>query len=279
METLAVSKYQRLSSRLKELNKVVIGFSGGVDSSLLLKAAVDTLGGENVWAVTGDSESLMPEELELCRKLADQIGLKPENFIVIKTNELSDPNYRANPVDRCFFCKTELFGRLQDVARRVGAKYVLDGSNADDLHDWRPGRRAAADLDVVSPLAEIGITKEDIRRMGREMGLPNWEKPSLACLASRIPYGSEVTVEKLNRVAGAERFLSSLGFKQFRVRHHDKIARIELLKSDFPRLFEEDIQSKIIAGIKTLGFTYVTIDLEGYRTGSMNENQDKEIKR
>jgi pyridinium-3,5-biscarboxylic acid mononucleotide sulfurtransferase len=273
LETATQNKLQKLTARLQELRKVVIGFSGGIDSTLLLKAAIEILGPENVWAVTGDSESLPPEELDFCRELGRTIGLSPNHFIEIKTGELSDPNYKANPIDRCFYCKSELFGSLQEIAKKVGALYVLDGSNADDLGDWRPGKKAAGELGVISPLAETGITKAEIREFARNYGLPNWDKPSLACLASRIPYGSEVTVEKLNQIAEAERFLHSLGFTQLRVRHHDKIARIELLKNEIPRLYENGLTDKITAKLKEIGFTYVTVDLQGYRSGSMNENK------
>ena len=261
------------------MNSVLIGFSGGIDSTFLLKAAVETLGRDNVWAVTGDSESLLPEELDSCRKLISDIGLRPENFIEIKTDELSNPDYRKNPIDRCFFCKSELFGRLKQVAREVGASHVLDGSNADDLNDWRPGHRAASELGIISPLAEAGITKQDIRNMAQDFGLPNWDKPALACLSSRIPYGSEVTVEKLNQVAEAERFLRSLGFGQLRVRHHDKMARIELLCDEIPRIFKDDLVNLVVKKLKSIGFTYITIDLQGYRSGSMNENIEMDNKK
>lgn len=278
MQAIIESKLDSLVSRLLPLRKVLLGFSGGVDSSLVLKVAIDSLGPENVWAVTGDSESLNPEELEYCRTLGRSLGLRPSNYIEIRTNELSNPNYKANPIDRCFYCKHELFSRLQDIARRVGAIHVIDGSNADDKSDWRPGRKAAAQLGVVSPLAEAGITKSEIRELARSLGLPNWEKPALACLSSRIPYGSEVTVEKLQQIAEAERFLRSLGFSQLRVRHHDKIARIELLKEEMPLLNEPGVADKVVSKLKEIGFIYVAVDLQGYRSGSLNEDIPKDRK-
>ncbi len=278
MQATVISKLERLQKRLGDLNKVVIGFSGGIDSTLLLKIAVKTLGRDNVWAVTGNSESLLPEELDSCRDLAREIGLRPGNFIEIKTDELSNPDYRKNPIDRCFYCKSELFGRLNDIACEIGAS-VLDGSNADDLGDWRPGLKAASELGVISPLAEAGIVKQDIREMAHDLGLPNWDKPALACLSSRIPYGSEVTEEKLNQVAEAERFLHSLGFGQLRVRHHDKMARIELLRDEIPRIFNGDLINLVVEKLKSIGFAYVTVDLQGYRSGSMNENLELDKKR
>lgn len=271
MQIIVQDKLSKLRENISRFGKVVIGFSGGIDSSLLLKVAVQTIGGGNVWAVTGDSESLLPEELEFCRKLAMEIGLNPENFVEIKTEELSDPDYIKNPIDRCYYCKSELFGKLVKFSARVGADVVLDGSNADDLDDWRPGRKAAGERGVISPLAESGITKAELREMARDLGLPNWDKPALACLSSRIPYGSKVTVEKLHRIAKAERYLKSLGFSQLRVRHYDKMARIELLKEELPRLFENDLYARAADELKSLGFAFVTIDLHGYRSGSMNE--------
>jgi uncharacterized protein len=269
------NKFTGLKSNIKKLSKVVVGFSGGVDSTLILKVSIDELGAENVWAVTGDSESLMPEELAHCRELAARLGLNKKNFIEIKTNEIEDPNYRKNPEDRCFYCKNELFGNLAEITRKIGANHVLDGSNADDLDDWRPGRKAAKKMNVISPLADAGITKEEIREIARELGLPNWDKPALACLASRIPYGSEITAEKLFQVADAERFIKSLGFSQFRVRHHGDMARLEFLREEMGEVFTDGLVEKISSKLKSLGFTYVTVDLQGYRSGSMNENINK----
>lgn len=271
-------KFSVLREIITRYNSAVIGFSGGIDSSLLLKVAVDCLGPGSVWAVTGDSESLMPGELDFCRELAASIGLNPGNFVELKTEELLDPNYRANPADRCYYCKAELFGKLASLAPRLGAEAVFDGSNADDLRDWRPGRKAARERGVVSPLAEAGITKSEIRDMARESGLPNWDKPAMACLSSRIPYGSEVTVEKLRRIAEAERFLKSLGFSQLRVRHYDKMARIELLPSEMKRLFQNGLYSEVAGRLKSLGFSHVTVDLNGFRSGSMNEGLDLDAK-
>ena len=279
MPLIADSKYQKLSSRLNDLKSIVIGFSGGIDSTLLLKVALDTLGPDKVCAVTGDSESLLPEELKDCEKMISGFGLQDSHFIKIKTEELQDKNYSSNPTNRCFFCKKELFTKLVEIAKQVGASYVLDGSNADDLDDWRPGRQAATELNVASPLAEVGFTKDDIRNLAKQLGLPNWDKPALACLASRIPYGSEVTVEKLNQIADSERYLKSLEFTQLRVRHHGKMARIELLPVEMKKVFVENLMALITEKLKQIGFTYVTIDLQGYRSGSMNELLNKDDKR
>ena len=263
-----IHKKDKLTEILKQLESVVIGFSGGVDSTLLVKVCLDTLGMENVWAVTGNSDSVMPEEFENCKSLANWLGLDSEHFLTIATNEIDDPNYIANSLDRCYFCKHELFNKLTDIAKKVGAKSMLDGTNASDLGDYRPGMKAGKELKVRAPLAEAGFTKDDIREFAKELGLPNWDKPSMPCLASRIPYNSQVTVEKLKQIADAERYLRELGFKQFRVRHHGKIARLELDNMDI--LLKNGMKQQINDRLKEIGFAYVTVDLGGFKSGSLN---------
>lgn len=265
---MEIHKKDKLTEILKQLESVVIGFSGGVDSTLLLKVCLDTLGMENVWAVTGNSKSVMPEEFENCKSLADWLGLDNRHFLTIDTKEIEDPNYAANSQDRCYFCKHELFDQLTAIAKKVGAKCVLDGTNASDLGDYRPGMKAGRELKVRAPLAEAGFTKDDIRELAKELELPNWDKPSMPCLASRIPYNSQVTIEKLEQIAAAERYLRELGFKQFRVRHHGKIARIELDNMDI--LLKNGMKQQINDRLKEIGFAYVTVDLGGFKSGSLN---------
>lgn len=265
-----MNKADKLKEIVKGYESVVVGLSGGVDSTLAAKVCLDVLGKDNIWVVTGNSRSIMPEELELCKGLAAWLKLEKDHFIIIDTDELDDPNYTSNPSNRCYFCKTELFGKLTEIAKSVGAKCVIDGSNASDLEDYRPGMQASEELQVRAPLAEAGFTKDDIRNYARKLGLPNWDKPSMPCLASRIPYDSEVTVKKLEQIAEAERFLRELGFKQFRVRHHDKIARIEL--DDIKPLLEDGVKEKINSRLKQIGFNYVAVDLGGFQSGSLNIN-------
>ena len=263
-------KSQRFNEIIKGYESVVIGFSGGVDSTLVAKVSFDTLGEENVWLVTGKSESMMPEELEYCKDMADWLHIPKDHFVVIETNELSDPNYSSNPTNRCYFCKQELFGKLKELSSKLGAKCIVDGSNASDLADYRPGSKAGEELEVKTPLAEAGFSKDDIRELAKKLGLPNWDKPSMPCLASRIPYNSEVTSAKLNQIAEAERLLRKLGFTQFRVRHHDKIARLEV--DEINLMLENGMKDKINEGLKKIGFTYVTVDLGGFKSGSLNIN-------
>jgi uncharacterized protein len=258
-------KIEVLESELQTMGSLLVAFSGGVDSSVLLAMAAKTLG-ENVLAVTAVSETYLSEELAVARELAEHLSVRLQ---VIETEELTIPGFSENPPDRCYYCKHELFGKLTGLAKEQGLAFVADGSNADDLGDWRPGMKAATELGVKSPLKDAGLTKEDIRTLARDMGLKNWNKPAMACLSSRFPYGQPITKEKVDQVAEAERFLRNLGFTQLRVRHHGDTARIELPSERLRDAVE--LTSQIVPFFKKLGFTYITLDLAGYRTGSMNE--------
>jgi uncharacterized protein len=261
-------KYSRLQALLRDLGRVVVGFSGGVDSTMLLRAAIDTLGTDAVLAVIGDSESYPSREFAEAKRLAEEMGAR---FTVVQSEELSDPRYAANPSNRCYFCKSDLFGRLTAIAQAEGFHVVLDGNNADDLGDWRPGQQAARELGVRSPLMEVGMTKAEVREVSRAFGLSTWDKPSFACLSSRIPYGTPITKDSLSTIEQAEDFLRDLGFPQVRVRHHTDLARIEVAAADIPRLLDPALRARITARLRELGYRYVTVDLLGYRTGSMNE--------
>ena len=245
----------------------VIAYSGGVDSSLLLKAAADVLG-PNIVAVTADSETYPPAELDEAQQFARSLGVRHR---ILQTAELSSEDFAANSPERCYFCKKELYGKLKQIADSEGFPFILDGSNLDDLKDYRPGNRAAGEFGVRSPLREAGFTKDDVRSCARMLNLPVWDKPSLACLSSRIPYGTRITPELLRTIQAAEDHLRVLGLRQVRVRHHGDTARIEIEQDDFKQLLAEDRHRKVVAGLKTLGYVYVCLDLEGYRTGSMNE--------
>jgi uncharacterized protein len=249
------------------MESVVVCFSGGVDSSYLLAEAVGTLG-DSALALTAVSPSLASEEGADAQQLAKRLGAR---HLLIKTNELDDPRYAANPVNRCYFCKTELYGKAIEEAARLGIPNILDGFNLDDRGDHRPGRKAAVEYGVRSPLDELGFTKADIRGAARQIDLPVWDKPALACLSSRFPYGVEVTPERLTQVDRCERVLRRLGFRVYRVRYHETLARIEVAPEELPRLLEGEIRDQIAARFKEAGFTYVTVDLQGYRTGSLNE--------
>ncbi len=249
------------------METVLIAYSGGVDSSLLLKAAAEVLG-PNFIAVTADSETYPATELAEAKEFASSLGVTHH---ILHTDELASEQFAANPPDRCYFCKKELYGRLKQIADREGISWILDGSNVDDLKDYRPGGRAAAEFGVRSPLREAGFTKQDVRDCARMLNLSVWDKPSLACLSSRIPYGTRITPAVLKTVQAAEDHLRVLGFRQVRVRHHGTTARIELERNDMKRLVMDGGAEKIVAALKALGYAYVCLDLEGYRTGSMNE--------
>lgn len=260
-------KSNKLFDILGGMKSVLIAFSGGVDSTFLLCCAKEVLK-ENVLAVTARSASFPQRELEESIRLAEMLKTK---YLIIDSEEIEDPNYRENPPDRCFYCKSDLFSKLWKVAEERNISYVLDGANLDDAGDYRPGSKAAKELQVRSPLKEAGMKKEDIRILSKEKKLPTWNKPSFACLASRFPYGTAISREKLSTVEQAENVLYNLGFNQCRVRHHNEIARIEISKKQFERFFSNGIPEKVIKEFKKLGYSYVTIDIEGYRSGSMNE--------
>jgi len=264
-------KLASLKRILSNMGSVLIAFSGGVDSTFLLKVAHDLLG-KKIVAATASSETYPASELEAAKKIARKLGVK---HLVIQTEELSKQDFAKNSPQRCYFCKQELFSRLNKIARRQGLNYVADASNYDDLADFRPGRQAGQELGIKSPLKEARLTKAEIRSLSHKMNLPTWNKPSLACLASRIPYGTRITREKLKRIDEGERFLKGLGIRQLRIRDHDGIARIEVAQEEMSLFWQENTARLIIDKLKRLGYTYVTLDLEGYRPGSMNEVLEK----
>ena len=264
-------KLKQLFSLLEEMEQVVVAFSGGVDSTFLLKVAVKALGAENVLAVTSCTETYPAFEKKQAEELAADIGVNHE---LIFTEELENEDFTRNDRHRCYYCKYELFTQIKELARKQGYSYVLDGSNYDDrVHDYRPGMKAARELEVRSPLMEARLTKEEIRTLSRRFDLPTWDKPSFACLSSRFPYGEEITADKLKMVGRAENYLREIISGQLRVRHHDqKTARIEIEPEEFPQLINR--KADIVEFLRELGYTYITLDLVGYRTGSMNEVLD-----
>ena len=254
-----------LEEILAPYGSALVAFSGGVDSSLALAVAARALPEHSVLAVTSNNETYLPSELDLARDFAASLGVE---HLVVNTRELDDPNYASNPTNRCYFCKSTLYSDLAKLAEERGYACVVDGANKDDEGDYRPGRRAARELGVVSVLSEAGMTKAEVRELAKHLGLPTWDKPALACLSSRFPYGQEITQEKLAQVARAEEFMRGQGFRQVRVRHHGEIARLEVGPAELERAFA--MREEISAELLDAGFLYVTLDLAGYRSGSLN---------
>lgn len=252
------------------MESAVLAYSGGVDSTLLLKAI--QLSGIRALAVIAVSETMPENDLLFSKKMCEETGI---NQLIIKTEELNIENFAKNPHDRCFYCKDELFSKIREIAGDEGYRFVLDGSNLDDTADWRPGRKAALNHSVRSPLIEAGLDKKDIREISRRLNLPSWDRPSSPCLASRFPYGEQITAEALRQVAEAEGFLRSLGFKEFRVRHHSDIARIELREEDMAMALKPETRKAITEKLKSIGYKFVVIDIEGFRSGRMNEGIEK----
>ncbi len=272
-EMMLTEKFEQLRALFQEMEQALIAYSGGVDSTLVAKIACDVLG-DRALAVTAVSPSLLPEELEDAKIQAATIGIRHQ---IVQTHEMENPNYTSNPVNRCYFCKSELHDTLKPLALELGYPYVVDGVNADDLHDYRPGIQAAKERGARSPLAEVGVTKVEVRQLSQQLGLPWWDKPAQPCLSSRFPYGEEITVVKLQRVGRAEIFLRKLGWQNLRVRSEGDTARIELPPEQIKEfVLKTDLQI-LVSAFQDFGFIYVTLDLEGYRSGKLNQVLNREV--
>lgn len=263
----ATAKEERLRELFRQLDSVIVAYSGGVDSSYVAYIANAELGPRAV-CITGQSASLPAYQREEIDRVVERFGFHHE---IIHTEELENPGYRANNADRCFFCKDELYTRLESVARSRNIQDIVDGSTVDDLNDYRPGRQAATQHAVRSPLIEVGLNKTEVRELSRRVELPTWDKPASPCLSSRIAYGTTVTIERLSKVDRGEEILREFGFREFRVRHHDKLVRLEIAQSEMDRVLRRDVIDQLAARFRELGFKYVTLDLQGFRSGSMNE--------
>ncbi|MBH8574663.1 ATP-dependent sacrificial sulfur transferase LarE [Nostocaceae cyanobacterium CENA369] len=269
---MLTGKLEQLKALFTEMEQALIAYSGGVDSTLVAKIAYDVLG-DRALAITAVSPSLLPEELEDAKIQAATIGIRHQ---IVQTHEMDNPNYTSNPVNRCYFCKSELHDTLKPLALKLGYPYVVDGVNADDLHDYRPGIQAAKERGARSPLAEVGVSKAEVRQLSQQLGLPWWDKPAQPCLSSRFPYGEEITVAKLQRVGRAEIYLRKLGWQNLRVRSEGDTARIELSPEHIKEFILTTDLPSVVSAFQDFGFIYVTLDLEGYRSGKLNQVLNRE---